>query len=84
MDMFINTTSGKITLSLDNATKVAYLKSYTRQDYNTLLDWSQHSSAVYFGGRYLFKVSIHPSIHPSSMKVCQRGSNFGNVFFFFT
>ena len=62
MDMLINTTSGKITLSLDDATKVAYLKSYTRQDYNTLLDWSQHSSAVYFGGRYLFKGSIHPMI----------------------
>ena len=52
MDMFINTTSGELTLSLDDATKVTYLKSYTRQDYKTLLDWSQHSSAIYFGGTY--------------------------------
>lgn len=50
MDMFINTTSGELTLSLDDFTKVTYLKSYTRQDYTTLLDWSQRSSAVYFGG----------------------------------
>ena len=52
MDMFINTTSGELTLSLDDYTKVTYLKSYTRQDYTTLLDWSQQSSAIYFGGEY--------------------------------
>ena len=50
--MFINTTSGELALSVDDSTKVIYLKSYTRQDFTTLLDWSQHSSAIYFGGKY--------------------------------
>ena len=56
MSMFINSTSGELTLTIDDKTKAIYLKSYTRQNFTTLLEWSRHSSAIYFGG----KLSVKP------------------------
>ncbi|WAR24366.1 CTP5A-like protein [Mya arenaria] len=50
LEVFIDVSSGELTVKVDNETTVTSLKSYTRQEFTTLLDWTQHSSAIYFGG----------------------------------
>lgn len=53
LDVSIKISTGELTVQLDNETTVTTLKSYTRQEFSTLLDWTKHSSAIYFGGKKL-------------------------------
>lgn len=54
IDIFLNVTSGELTVKVDSEAKSAFLKSYTRQNFTSMLDWTKHSSAIYFGGNLLF------------------------------
>lgn len=49
VDIFLKSSSGELTVTVDNSTRVTSLKAY-RQDFSSSLDWSKHSSAIYFGG----------------------------------
>jgi len=57
--VFINATSGELSVKVDSEVKSMFLKAYTRQNFTKLLDWSQHSSAVYFGGRKTILVKLN-------------------------
>ncbi|XP_053393740.1 axotactin-like isoform X2 [Mercenaria mercenaria] len=51
MNVLLNSKTGELTLTVDSDSKVTSLKPYSQHaDFSTLLDWSDYSSAIYFGG----------------------------------
>ncbi|KAL4235944.1 hypothetical protein ACF0H5_004332 [Mactra antiquata] len=62
LEVYLDIQTGELKAAVDNEIGVVSLKQYTRQEFSTLLDWSTHSSAIYFGGtdpNTLFS-EIHP------------------------